>query len=556
MSARDDARKFLQKNKLDARLYRNGNDPRRDGPAPLTKVTERPFFRAARAGIVGVGAALMLSACGYNPYRLAATTDVPEYGTMVSQGVSAVKAVDPKMKVVVFDLSGLYTPRPPQDVLKEVEKKQKLGEQPIDNAKLKAKLDEVGAQGKLQINVRDKGAVAHTLTFEQARPELEVYVRNANASSITFALGDAHGHEDKVCLVTTYRQTASPESFMAEFSQNALPSLPTVKAAPLQKYVAEHEFGHCLDEDHQGQRDPFVLNHKEAFADAYGLMRTIQEYPNANIVPLIRDLRTTNLLSRADVNHFSPPAFYDKVSEVITTLKHQGRFQDLSAADMIEIADALAHGKASEKFADLNLEQKTLTQEEYDVVKKAADTAVVVDFNRDIKTGKIVLEGENAELFDKLDDGAKSVVTAYNQAVDRLESNSLGKQINSHGEAVRHYNEMLDETLAMQGTDPHKHLETLGFHLRLIQQQVREVEDASYKNPKLTDYKARTAYVKDTLTQPGNDGLSLSDKWDILQHRTEQTVDYIKEHEAVPAKPTPDRDHGPVAGHDDGHGRL
>lgn len=87
---------------------------------------------------------------------------------------------------------------------------------------------------------------------------------------------------------------------------------------------------------------------------------------------------------------------------------------------------------------------------------------------------------------------------------------------------------MLDETLALQGNDPHQHLETYAHHIHHLRESVSLVRTASYQNPALEGRDARKAYMNNFTKTPGPDGLSIEDKWAVLNERAQQTLSYIE----------------------------
>jgi hypothetical protein len=547
MSAKNDAKKLLKGGKLDARMYRNGHD----GPAPRDSIEKRSFVCMARAGFIG-GSLLILTACAghdYEPDRLAAHSNVPQNNTIIQESVEAAQVANPSMKIVVFDTASLYTPRTTKEILAEVKQAKSPDTQPIDPGKLAERVKEIRMMGDLKVTaIAPDQKETEVLTIGYYTPSMMKGVAAAEASSITFSIDDAPKQHaelsagqaapviDQVCIVTAYRQTADVGSLMHDLSGTYLSMDSRINTVEAQSFIIEHEVGHCLNEERHGQIDPFIKNGGESFADSYGLLRVMQKHPDSEIIPIMRDIRTAALVGRGDVVHYAPPAFYNKLTEVVDTLNHQGRMQSLTPEDMIEISEAITSGRESEKFADLNLSKLTIDKDVFDELAITAQDMNKSGIRIDLRTGMIDTE-KYAEKISSLSPNGQSLIKAYNGSITRLQGLDRQPEItyddrersgrNLSWEAEERFNNTLDETFRMQGDNPHLHLETVAYQMQYLQDTVSNVQAEAIRGTGFLTTQERKEYIDDFIMEPGADGLSVAQKWTILHERAGQIVRHI-----------------------------
>lgn len=405
MSALDDAKKLLRSDNLDVRMYRNGHDPKTQGPAPAGNIEGRSFTRLAKRGLLGIGL-LTIAACtttDYNPNRLTAKHGNVNHGGLIQESITAAQDVDKTMHIVVMDMSNLYTPRSPEVIIGELKREASNRHQPIDEARLNERIAELTGMGDMSLDYTKEDGTQGTLRLEQFTENLRTNALAANASSITFSI-DSHDHnhdhpegsehlteaqQKSVCIVTAFRQTASAEIMVQQLAGAYLETHNSLSSKEAQTFVVEHEIGHCLDKQVHGQLAADKKNTGEAFADSYGLLRTLQKNPDSDIVGIIRDTRLAGLMARGDTVHFTPPAFYEKINEVAATLHASGEFETLTTADIKDISEALAYGKESEKFAHLDLSKMTLDKEQIAALDSAIEDVAKMKLGYDPSTGLI-----------------------------------------------------------------------------------------------------------------------------------------------------------------------
>ncbi len=562
MGALDDAKKLLRSDNLDVRMYRNGHDPKTQGPAPAGNIEGRSFTRLAKRGLLGIGL-LTIAACSstdYNPNRLTASHNHVNHSGLIQESVAAAQDVDKNMHIVIMDMSSLYTPRSPEVIVEELKREKANRHQPIDEARLDERIAELGNMGAMSLDYTHEDGTQGTLKLEDFTKNLRVNALSANASSITFSI-DSHSHDHdhdhpvggehlteaqqkSVCIVTAYRQTASAEIMVQQLAGAYLETHNSLSSKEAQTFVVEHEIGHCLDKQVHGQLAADKKNTGEAFADSYGLLRTLQKNPDSDIVNIIRDTRLAGLVARGDTVHFAPPAFYEKVSEVAAALHESGELQNLMSGDIKEISEALAYGRESEKFAHLDLNKMTLDKDQIAALDTAIAEVEKAKMVYDPATG-LIDQTAHEDKIAALSPNAQNLITAHNSAVGRLQGLDKGLAPPSHDEALERYNAMLDETLALQGNNPNQHLATYAHHIHHLRESVSLVRSASYKNPTIQGREARAAYMDNFTKTPGPDGLSIEDKWVVLHERTQQTIEYIERGDTRMAElgHTPQHDH-------------